>query len=73
MGIILKAAGEGVFLTAEEIYARVSYKDECTFGAIRVSLRFLADKKMLERQKTAGGAAKMVPTQLAYDWFRPQV
>lgn len=70
MGIILREAGKGVILSQEELYDLCSYKSESTFGAIRVSIRFMEQQGLVERQKT-GRVTKVVPTLKGYDWFRP--
>src|SRR5690606_31611832 len=41
MGVILKAAGEGRFLTQNELPSLLSYAGDVTYGAIRASIRFL--------------------------------
>jgi hypothetical protein len=68
MGLILRAAGNGTFLTTTEIHEQVSY--EASYGAIRVSIRFLVGQGMLER-RSAGQFTHLVPTLKGYDWFRP--
>ena len=68
MGLILKAAGEGRFLTTTDIHEQVSY--EASYGAIRVSIRFLVSQGMLERRPD-GNFTRLVPTLKGYDWFRP--
>ena len=69
MSIILTSAGEGVLLTSQEIHDRVSYRDECTHGAIRVSLRYLEELGMIERVRD-GKTVRVHPTEKGYDWFR---
>lgn len=68
MGLILKAAGEGRYLTTKEIHEQVSY--EASYGAVRISIRFLVTQGMLER-RPAGQFTHLVPTLKGYDWFRP--
>lgn len=70
MGLILKAAGEGKFLTQNELPALLSYSSDVTYGAIRASIRFLEGQGMLDRVKE-GRYRKLVPTERGYDWFRP--
>lgn len=70
MGIILREAGQGRFLTQTELYPMLSYAAEVTFGALRVSVRFLEEQGMLER-KQQGRNRVLVPTLKGYDWFRP--
>lgn len=68
MGIILKAAGEGRFLSMQEVHAEITYGS--SYGAVRTSLRFLIDGEMLTTQQS-GRFKQLVPTQKGYDWFRP--
>ncbi len=68
MGLILKAAGEGKFLTTTDIHEQVSYT--ASYGAIRISIRFLVGQGMLERRPD-GQFTYLVPTLKGYDWFRP--
>lgn len=68
MGIVLRAAGAGVFLSMKEIHEQISYGS--AYGSIRTSLRFLINKEMLIR-KDEGTKTMMVPTEKGYDWFRP--
>lgn len=68
VGMILAAAGDGEFLCVKEIHERVSYK--CSYGAIRMSLRHLVRDGFLVR-KADGVKTLLVPTDLAYSWFRP--
>lgn len=70
MGVILKAAGEGRFLTQNELPSLLSYAGDVTYGAIRASIRFLEEQGMLQRVKE-GRHRKLVPTERGYDWFRP--
>lgn len=70
MGLVLKAAGQGTFLTQTEIYPLLSYAGSVTYGAVRVSIRFLEEQGMLERVKK-GRDRELVPTERGYDWFRP--
>lgn len=70
MGLILRAAGEGTFLTPKTLHEAVSY--DCTYGAIRVSLSFLEDLGMIEKRR-AGRIVELVPTQRGYDWFRIRI
>lgn len=67
MGLILRAAGEGRFLTPTQIHEQVSYT--CTYGAIRVSLDFLQELGMIEKRR-AGRSVEIHPTERGYDWFR---
>lgn len=68
MGLILKAAGEGRFLTTTDIHEQVSYT--ASYGAIRISIRFLVEQGMLERRPD-GQFTYLIPTLKGYDWFRP--
>ena len=68
MGMILKAAGEGEFLTTSDIHDRISYA--ASYGAVRLSIRFLVNQGMLTRQPD-GQFTRLVPTLKGYDWFRP--
>jgi hypothetical protein len=70
MGLILRAAGEGRFMTVTEIHEAITY--DCTYGAIRVSLRFLEGQDMIAKQRD-GRVCRIVPTQRGYDWFRPRM
>lgn len=70
MGVILKHAGEGVFLTQKELFPLLSYAGSVTYGAMRVSLRFLEQQGMLKREKD-GVNRRLIPTERGYDWFRP--
>ena len=71
MGLVIKAANDGVFIKQSELQAMLSYGTEVTYGAIRFSLRLLEEKGMLERVKIAGNNRNLVPTLRGYDWFRP--
>lgn len=68
MGHILKAANDGEFLNITRLHKLVSY--ECSYGAIRISVRFLIKQGMIERQPD-GGSNLLVPTEQAYIWYRP--
>lgn len=70
MGVILRAAGEGKFLTAAEIYDLVPYRNQVTFGAIRFSIRLLEKQALVERQKQ-GRNTVVIPTERGYCWFQP--
>ena len=72
MGLILKRAGEGVFLSLKELHEQVEHGDECSYGAIRKSLDVLERAGMIVRDPVPGSTMKHVkPTQKGYDWFRP--
>ena len=68
MGIILRAAGEGRYLTFTDLFNACPY--ECSYGAIRISVRFLEKQGMLVKKK-AGLFTQLVPTDRAFDWYRP--
>lgn len=70
MGLVIKAANNGRFLTQDEIYPMLSYASEVTFGAVRFSIRLLEEQGLLMRVKT-GRKRELVPTERGYDWFRP--
>lgn len=70
MGLVIKAANDGAFLTQNAIYPMLSYASTTTFGAVRTSIRFLEEQGMLVRVKN-GIHRDLVPTELGYDWFRP--
>lgn len=70
MGLVLTAAGTGSYMTVKEIHEMISYK--CSYGAVRVSLRWLEKDQMIER-KPDGRVTRIVPTQRGYDWFRPKL
>jgi repressor of nif and glnA expression len=72
MGLIIKAANEGRFLTQNEIYPLLSYANEVTFGAVRFSIRLLEEQGLLKRVPQ-GFRRALVPTERGYDWFRPTV
>ncbi|MGV1754845.1 hypothetical protein [Agrobacterium sp. CG674] len=69
MGMILKAAGEGEYLTTKDLHERIPY--EASYGAVRISVRFLVEQGMLQR-RDAGRFTHLVPTLLAFDWYRPE-
>lgn len=72
MGLVIKAANQGRFLTQKELYPMLSYASEVTFGAVRFSIRLLEERGLLLRVKAATGRDKeLVPTDRGYDWFRP--
>lgn len=74
MGLILAQAGAGRFLTQEEIHAEVKHGKDCTFGAIRVSVRYLEKHGMVLREKDPIRKLVLVkPTVRAYDLFRPRL
>jgi len=66
MGIILTKAGEGKFLSIKELHELLPYA--CTYGAARISVRFLIKHDMLARNKT-GTLSILVPTSYAYEVF----
>jgi predicted transcriptional regulator len=68
MGLILAAASDGDFLCVKDIHEKVSY--DCSYGAIRISLRALVRNGFLVRN-AQGNKTLLAPTDLAYDWFRP--
>lgn len=68
MGLILSAAGDGRYLTQNEIHKLIGY--ECSYGAVRKSVAFLVEHKLLVKER-AGMSVNLVPTQEAYTWFRP--
>jgi predicted transcriptional regulator of viral defense system len=70
MGLVLKAANEGTFITQKELAEKLSYASEVTYGAIRISIRFLEEQGMLKRVKD-GIHRRLVPLERGYDWFRP--
>lgn len=70
MGIILREVSAGKFINQKELYGMISYKAECSYGALRCSVKFLEDQGMLVRKKT-GRISHLVPTDKGYDWFRP--
>lgn len=70
MGLILRAAGDGKFLSVKELHEATSYG--ASYGAIRISLRFLEKQEMIEKQRS-GQSTLLVPTERAYDWYRPKV
>lgn len=70
MSLIIKAAGEGTFLTPTTLHEKVSY--DCTYGAIRISLNFLEEWEMIEK-RPAGRETHLVPTLKGYDWFRIRI
>lgn len=69
MGMILKAAGEGRYLTTTDLFQAIPYV--ASYGAVRISVRFLVEQGMLVRKK-AGNFTHLLPTDKAYDWFRPE-
>lgn len=71
MGLVIKAANEGKFLTQSEIFPLLSYSAEVTFGAVRLTIRNLEEQGMLVRVKSKGNSRELVPTERGYDWFRP--
>ncbi len=72
MGLVLKRAGEGSFMTVSELHTEVSHGDACSYGAIRKSLDVLEKAGMIVRDRRPGENTKEVkPTQKGYDWFRP--
>ena len=70
MGIILREASTGRFLCIKELYDLVSYKASASYGALRISVRFLEEQGMLIRKKD-GRETRLVPTGRAYQWFTP--
>lgn len=70
MGMILRAAGEGHFLTTKDLHLRIPYN--ASYGAVRVSVRFLIEQGMLLR-KPEGRITMLVPTDKAFDWYRPEL
>lgn len=72
MGIILREVGAGRFLNVTELYGMISYSHEASYGALRVSLRWLEKHGMLIRERDKG-QTRLVPTRRAYDFFKPLV
>ena len=72
VGIILREAGAGRFLSVSELYDMISYKHEATYGALRVSLRFLEERGIIVRTKDKN-FTRLIPTSRAYDLFKPLV
>lgn len=70
MGLVIRAANEGRFLTQKELFPLLSYSSDVTYDAMRVSIRFLEQQGMLMRVKD-GQHRRLVPTDRGYDWFRP--
>lgn len=70
MGIILKKTGEGKFLNIRELHALLPYK--CSYGAVRISIRFLIKNNVLVRKKS-GGSSLLVPTDLSYRLFSTKI
>ncbi|GAA4525586.1 hypothetical protein GCM10023174_10430 [Chelativorans composti] len=68
MGIILREVGQGRFLSIKELHEMISYS--ASYGAIRISVRWLERQGMLERRQV-GRNTILVPTKRGYDWFRP--
>jgi hypothetical protein len=69
MGKILRAAGEGRYMTTKELHDQIPY--DASYGAVRISVRFLVEQGMLVRQ-SAGRFTHLVPTDLGFDWYRPE-
>lgn len=72
MGIILREAGEGRFLTLTELYPMLSYKADATYGAVRLSVRALERLGMIQKNQI-GVSKQLIPTTRAYDWFIPRM
>ncbi|MTH61191.1 hypothetical protein [Paracoccus litorisediminis] len=70
MGIVLREAGQGAFLSATEIYPHLSYAAEVTLGALRKSIEFLEKQQLVIRERQ-GRRVVIVPTERGYNWFRP--
>lgn len=70
MGLVIKAANDGSYLRQNDLPALLTYGAGVTYGAIRVSVRFLEEQGMLERVKS-GRYQLLVPLERGYDWFRP--
>lgn len=66
MELVIKAAGEGEFLTPTTLHEKLSY--DCSYGAVRISIRFLVEAGMIVKQYD-GLFCHLVPTKAAYDWF----
>lgn len=69
MGIILAKASESKFLNIRELHKLLPY--ECSYGATRISIRYLIKNNMLIRKKT-GASSLLVPTDLSYQFFWPK-
>ena len=66
MALIMKAVVEGRYLTIAELHSQLSYP--CSYGAVRVSVRFLEDHGMLSKVPQ-GRTTGLSPTSEAYTWF----
>lgn len=74
MGVVLRRAGEGIFLSIKEVHQEVSHGSECSYGAVRCSINVLRNANMIVCEAVPGSHSKKVkPTQLGYDWFRPKI
>lgn len=71
VGIVLREASAGNFLCVSEIYDRLSYKSEATYGALRLSLRILVERGILAKKRD-GQRTLIIPTSRAYELFVPQ-
>lgn len=69
MGIVLKKAGEGEFLNIRELHELLPY--ECSYGAVRISVRYLIKNNVLIRKKS-GSHSLLIPTDLSYKLFWPK-
>lgn len=70
MGLVLKKAGEGVFLTMTDIY-KALIPDGANYPAVRKNIEALEKIDMVERRRS-GRVTYVIPLERGYDWFRPE-
>lgn len=77
MGLVMRRAGEGVFLSIKEIYEQMPHAgadptgNGSSYGAVRLSIYQLEKATMIER-KRVGRVTQIVPTAESYHWFLPR-
>lgn len=70
MGVVLREAGRGRFLSIEQLNDQVQPHYETSYGGLRKCLDGLENKGMIERVRVSLHK-EVRPTLLGYDWFRP--
>lgn len=70
MGLILREAGRGRFLSVGDLHTEVQPHFETSYGGLRKCLDVLEEKEMISRVRVSLHK-EVRPTMLGYDWFRP--
>lgn len=67
---VLEGMDRGKPLTFRELHSRLSYGDECSLGAVKMSIRHLKKWKMVSTEKGEKSRTIIKATSLGYATFR---